>query len=619
MRELKFILLVVLAISIVSPRIAFAPPADPDVVVPLLQNPVNLDGAIIGDEWSDAEMLPVTFDFYDDFSTYMGISRWGEIYLKHDGENLWICIVVEDPIEDADAWVSVDYDVSGDGNVLNSGDDEKGMFHPDNPFDLAIINAPPSWDDDTNLGGSKDILGESGWASQTLTFEFAHPLNSGDSNGNDPALEPGDSILAMFLVGDPDIPGSSYGWGGQYDLVLAHATFYVPVLLNPVTLDGAITGDEWADAAETDVTFERDGLTYEGTIYLKHDRTNLWMCIQVLDDDEESSPGPGFYGDLVGVIFDANGNNMTDASDDMAGLSHDDYPMDLAYTAEPPASPEEDDAIGGVMNVLGESEYDVVEGLYTFELSKPLNSGDSAGNDIAISPGDEILTMFIYHDPGETPEAPPFVGFSLTLETCARTVGEVGDRIFNALENSVYYVPTGNIYDDSAFYAFYWYKTNPQIIAPPTQSSASSAFLDVDGSPLFTGDIVTFGGRYANRLVAYYEDAGVAKVGFLNNGTHRIFRRISDGEHLYAVDFSTYNESEKDYFVIQAYGDGARYVLSMWGIRAPGTYAGGTCFIDIVCPNIQDCTDQYYIFSWTDSNSDGMPQPDEITLETSGS
>lgn len=221
MRRLKFVLTVALVVIIaISTKMAFAPPADPDVLVPRLQNPVTLNGAILGNEWSDAKMLSVTFYFYDDFHTYMDITRNGYIYLKHDCENLWICIVFDDPTENADSWVSVDYDVSGDGNVLNSGDDEKGMFHPDNPFDLAIITAPPGWDDDTNLGGSKDILGESGWASQTLTFEFVHPLNSGDSNGNDPALEPGDSILAMFLVGDPEIEDSSYGWGGQYDLIL---------------------------------------------------------------------------------------------------------------------------------------------------------------------------------------------------------------------------------------------------------------------------------------------------------------------------------------------------------------------------------------------------------------
>jgi len=185
--------------------------------------------------------------------------------------------------------------------------------------------------------------------------------------------------------------------------------------------------------------------------------------------------------------------------------------------------------------------------------------------------------------------------------------------------DSVYYIPTGNIYDDSAFYAFYWYRENPQIITSPTQSPESSAYLDVDGSPLFDGDIVTFGGRFANRMVAYYEDAGIAKIGFANNGTHRIFRRISDGAHVFAVDSSTYNADEKDYFVFQTYNDGDRYVFSEWGFGAQGTYAGGACFIDIIYPSLQYYTNQYYIFSWTDSNNDDMPQPGEITLETSGS
>ena len=211
------------------------------------------------------------------------------------------------------------------------------------------------------------------------------------------------------------------------------------------------------------------------------------------------------------------------------------------------------------------------------------------------------------------------VGNIVEIRPLEPSISDVENIIFNATAYSVYFVPTGNIYDDSAFYAFYSYKENPQVITSPTQSSASDAYIDVDGSPLFDGDIVTFGGRFANRLVAYYEDAGLAKIGFANNGTHRIFRRISDGTHVHAVDSSTYNESEKDYFVFQVYADGGRYILSEWGIRAPGTYAGGTCFIDIIYPNLQDYTDQFYIFSWTDTNNDDMPQPEEITLETSGS
>jgi len=35
-------------------------------------------------------------------------------------------------------------------------------------------------------------------------------------------------------------------------------------------------------------------------------------------------------------------------------------------------------------------------------------------------------------------------------------------------------------------------------------------------------------------------------------------------------------------------------------------------------PNLHEYTDQYCVFSWTDSNNDGMPQREEVTLETSG-
>ena len=185
-------------------------------------------------------------------------------------------------------------------------------------------------------------------------------------------------------------------------------------------------------------------------------------------------------------------------------------------------------------------------------------------------------------------------------------------------ENTVYFVPTGNIYDDSTFYAFYWYRENPQIITPPTQSSASNTYFDENGSPLFTGNIVTFGGRFANRVVAYYEDSEIALVGYSWSGTHHLFVRISDGSTIYAIDGSTYNADEKDYFVFQVYRDGDRYILSEWGICAEGTYAGGVCFIDIILPNIQDCTNQYYIYSWTDLNDDDMPQQNEISQLTSG-
>lgn len=45
----------------------------------------------------------------------------------------------------------------------------------------------------------------------------------------------------------------------------------VPRLQVAVTLDGVITGGEWSDASRMDVMFAGDGLTHQGTVYLKHD------------------------------------------------------------------------------------------------------------------------------------------------------------------------------------------------------------------------------------------------------------------------------------------------------------------------------------------------------------
>lgn len=191
---------------------------------------------------------------------------------------------------------------------------------------------------------------------------------------------------------------------------------------------------------------------------------------------------------------------------------------------------------------------------------------------------------------------------------------EMKDSILNSPMGTVYFVPTGNIYDDSALYAFYSYKTNPQSIVAPTQSSDGDDYLGKDNRPLLDGHIITFGGRIANRLVTYFEDSGMALVGYEWNGTHHMFKRLDNGLLLYAIDGATLNPSEKDYFVFQIYKNGDYLVFSEWGICAEGTYAGGACFIDIVYPNIENYEDSVYIFSWTDINSDGTPQSEEMDL-----
>ncbi len=207
-------------------------------------------------------------------------------------------------------------------------------------------------------------------------------------------------------------------------------------------------------------------------------------------------------------------------------------------------------------------------------------------------------------------------GFSVSY--VPQPLSIIRDSIFYAPTNSVYFVKTGNVWDDAAFYAFYAYKQNPQIITDKTQNEIDNEYLDENGKPLFTGDIVTFGGRIANRLVAYFEDQYIALVGYEWNGTHHVFKKMRDGAYLYAVEGSTYNQDEKDYFIFQVYLYEGRYVLSEWGVGARGTYAGGTCFIDEIWPNIESYDESYYLYSWTDLNGNGVTEPKEITFELSG-
>ena len=228
MRNLKpalILLLLIFASSFTVMVVTAQPLAIEDVVVPVLQNPVSLNGGLGVNEWSDAVELPVTFRFYNSTTPPYEIiaNRSGFISLKHDCVDLWTCIQIEDPIENLTIWadyptgmptvmgdtVWIFYDVTGD-IATNPGDDEKGVLHPDFTYDGAILSGP-SYDQDTNLGGTKDIDGATSWTVGWLIIEMVHPLTSGDTAGNDPSLHPGDEIITQYILMDPDVDPMLYG------------------------------------------------------------------------------------------------------------------------------------------------------------------------------------------------------------------------------------------------------------------------------------------------------------------------------------------------------------------------------------------------------------------------
>ena len=192
-------------------------------------------------------------------------------------------------------------------------------------------------------------------------------------------------------------------------------------------------------------------------------------------------------------------------------------------------------------------------------------------------------------------------------------LNQVSGAVLNAPANTIYYVRTGNMYDDSALGFIYAKGVNPQNIIIQTDSTKVN---QATGAPLFTGNMVLFGGRAASKVVKYYEDMGCALVTFSANATH--YRFMKGLTSVYSVATSTYTPSKADYFVVQVYMEGSRTVFSMWGFEKEGTYASGIYFADTVYPNLATYTQCFYVCKWTDLNNDGIQQSNEISVVASG-
>jgi hypothetical protein len=205
--------------------------------------------------------------------------------------------------------------------------------------------------------------------------------------------------------------------------------------------------------------------------------------------------------------------------------------------------------------------------------------------------------------------------YDTTITGTSTTLQSLASGIMQDPAQTVYYMRTGNIYDDSALGFFYGKSSQAQNMISqnnPTYINQAS------GRPLVSGDIVLFGGRCASKVLNYYENNSISKIRYSYNATHALFIEQSTGRIAYAVPYATYNPSARDYFVVQAFSDGNRTVLSQWGISAYGTYASGLCFDDIVWPNITNYANSYYIYCWQDLNGDGLATTNEITLVASG-
>jgi hypothetical protein len=153
------------------------------------------------------------------------------------------------------------------------------------------------------------------------------------------------------------------------------------------------------------------------------------------------------------------------------------------------------------------------------------------------------------------------------------------------------------------------FDTNPVLVS---QNPADTGRLLTPGKT-----VLMFGGPNPHLCVRYLEQQGLTPVHFRADsdaaGTWVKFIETSTGTAKVNVLASNIDFEHEDYFLIESLFDAnGNQVFISYGFDWKGTWAAGL-LIQTIYPNIQTYTNNYYIFHWTDTNGDGIPQTNEMT------
>lgn len=209
-------------------------------------------------------------------------------------------------------------------------------------------------------------------------------------------------------------------------------------------------------------------------------------------------------------------------------------------------------------------------------------------------------------------------------------VGTVAkEKVLNAPADTVYFIYADPAYMDCAEATYdvtsgevvrslcvnsqcYGFNTTHQWLLP---SGAVNTRIIHDAT------VATFGGRFPNVLVNYYETVKeLTPVSCKNNDTHIWFENRQSKNlgalSLSVLDVPNYHE---DMFTLMVFHDvdGDNTFLVMYGVDWKATWASGIYFREVISKNLDAYTEDYYVFRWVDdSGQDGIPQSSEIHQET---
>ncbi|MFC1506162.1 matrixin family metalloprotease [Thermoproteota archaeon] len=131
---------------------------------------------------------------------------------------------------------------------------------------------------------------------------------------------------------------------------------------------------------------------------------------------------------------------------------------------------------------------------------------------------------------------------------------------------------------------------------------------------LTNGNFVLFGGPLVNSAGYYYENNRFAPVYWgLDGSTYYWY--LANGTRLDStgMPFSQIAAGNQDMFLIEAFTDSSDNVIYyMYGYGWKGTFAAGKFFKFVIAPDIASYTGSFYVFRWTDTDSDSFVDLDEI-------
>lgn len=383
-------------VSILPPLSAWAP------------TPPTIDGVIDIDEWSPACAASYT--------TTGGVN--GTLYVMNDAESLYIAVVTEDATLSVDGAgtdsVKIYFDNDHSGTGPEVGDDIIGWTgYLGEGFKDGFSDGSYVWRRDTDYGGVSDGAAMATSNGSHNHFELLHPLNS-DDDAHDFSLSMHQALQNEAGLGIRlTVDGVDRGWwpssdpASWRDLTVFRATFsawaettpMIDGILNPA--QSLLIDGEWDDAARMDFLLTWDAVSYNVSLYVKNDYVNLYLALEIHDEDYNGS-------DKIVFNFDNDNDGWKASHDNRVFVEGWHKPVtggqgfyQDAYFPYGVGSSEWDVNGGGVNDGVGAAGFWGSESTssYVYEVAYPLNTSDDS-YDFSLHVDDTIGFNVMYMDAG---------------------------------------------------------------------------------------------------------------------------------------------------------------------------------------------------------------------------